>query len=259
MARGISAYFGINLKNNFERPYFSTSVEEFWRRWHITLSTWFRDYLFYPLQRTACFKNLGKKLKNKGYKKAAKAIPAILALLVVWLTTGLWHGANLTYVAWGLYYGMFMVFGVIWNTYRKKGTKKEPSGIKGNILTVLKIAKTFFIVCVGYILFNSATLSDAFGMLANMFDLTRLIVPSEIFYAGVRFYKEVGAALYFTITVVCTLILIAYDLLEEREISVSGWLQKQNKVVKYCLSAITVLILLFLMGRSSGDFTYMQF
>ena len=128
MARGISAYFGINLKNNFERPYFSTSVEEFWRRWHITLSTWFRDYLFYPLQRTTCFKNLGKKLKNKGYKKAAKAIPAILALLVVWLTTGLWHGANLTYVAWGLYYGMFMVFGVLWNTYRKKGTKKRAFG-----------------------------------------------------------------------------------------------------------------------------------
>jgi len=258
MARGMSAFFGIELKNNFERPYFSLSVEEFWRRWHITLSTWFRDYLFYPLQRTNALKKLTKQLKNKGHKNASKAIPSMIALLVVWLTTGLWHGANLTYIAWGLYYGIFMMSGVFINVYYKRPKKASLENTK-KTTALLKMLRTFLIVCIGYILFNAHSLHDAINMLINLFNLPHFIDFSEILSVGISFYKKVGAMIYFTVAVVSTLLLIIYDILEANGISVSAWLKKQNKCIKYIVSAFSVIFLLFMMSRSSGDFTYMQF
>lgn len=259
MARGISAYFGVDIKKNFERPYFATSVEEFWRRWHITLSTWFRDYLFYPLQRTNALKKLNKNLKNKGFKKAAKALPAIISLFVVWLTTGLWHGANLTYIAWGLYYGLFMILSVLLNTYRKKSQPKDSTKPISKIKVALNMLKTFLIVCIGYILFNAPTIQDAANMLMNLFDFSQFIEPTQIYIVGVSFYKNVGSVVYFTVTVVSTLILITNDVLEAKGCNIAVWLNKRSKLFKYILSILFVLLLLFMMSRSSGDFTYMQF
>lgn len=250
MVRGMSSYFGIELKNNFERPYFATSVEDFWRKWHITLSSWFRDYLFYPLQRASWLRKIGQRLKEKGHKKAARAIPTVIATLIVWITTGLWHGANMTFIIWGLYYGAFMTIGVSKNVFLKK---------KHAVNKFLRILSTFFVVCIGYIIFNSANLSDAWRMIVNMLDFTQLIQVSKILQVGVSFYKQVGAIVYFAITILSTCILFLHDILEECGIDILTWIKRRNIVIKYILSVLTVMLLLFMMNRSSGDFTYMQF
>lgn len=261
MAHGVSSYFGITLQTNFNRPYFSTSVEEFWRKWHISLSSWFRDYLFYPLQRSALAKKIGSSLKNAGHKKAARAIPAVLSVLIVWLTTGLWHGANLTYLAWGLYYGLFMMYGILRDTFGKK-RKKAHTKIAGPLektLYGLKIARTFLIVCIGYILFNSPTITDAFIMLQNLVNIPKFLDISAILATGISFYKRLGGMLFFAVMVISTLILILYDVLEERGCNIAVKLQKMPTVLKYILSVVWILLLLFMMNRSSGDFSYMQF
>ncbi len=254
MARGISSYFGIKLKNNFERPYFAASVEEFWRKWHITLSLWFRDYLFYPLLRSKGFTGLGRILKKKGFKKASKAIPTIIALVIVWLTTGLWHGASLTFVMWGLYYGFFMILGVLRDTLVKKRSKQD-----GRFLHLSKVLLTFMIVCLGYILFNSASLESAVSMYRNLFDIKHFAEIGRIYSLGVCFYKRVGGMIYFIVTVASVLVMSLYDLAMELGYDTLNWIRKRHWIVKYVFSVGATFLLLFMMNRSAGDFTYMRF
>lgn len=251
MARGVSRYFGIELKDNFRHPYFANSVEDFWRRWHITLTSWFKDYLFYPILRSECMASLGKKLRGGGYKKAYRIVPASIALFVVWIFTGLWHGARGTYILWGLYYGLLMIAanaaGVIWKRRRKKSA--------GSILI------TFLIVCFGYIIFNSPNIPAAFGMIRNLFTGPVLSLGS-LADVGIQFYKQVGGEIYFGITVLSLLLFVAAEFLSytgKTGKNINRWMASRPAVIKYAGSALIVFFLLLMMNRTSGDFTYMQF
>lgn len=99
---GVSRMFGIHVTNNFERPFFSKSVAEYWRRWHITLGTWFKDYIFYPLSIAKWVINLGKWIRKHINDSLGKKVPIYVAMFLVWFTTGLWHGAEWRYIVWGL-------------------------------------------------------------------------------------------------------------------------------------------------------------
>mgnify|MGYP001302597434 FL=1 len=104
MAIGLGRMFGFHFLENFNYPYISRTVSEFWQRWHISLSSWFRDYLFYPVSRKAV--PLGQKARKRWGKTVGRLVPSVIALSVVWLSTGIWHGASWTYILWGVYYGI---------------------------------------------------------------------------------------------------------------------------------------------------------
>ncbi len=99
---GIAQTFGIEIKENFRCPYFSTSLREYWRRWHISMCTWFKDYVFYPISASSIMQKLYKKAKKRVGAKAGKRLPIHLSSFVVWLATGIWHGASWNFVVWGL-------------------------------------------------------------------------------------------------------------------------------------------------------------
>ena len=149
MAIGMGRMFGFHFLENFDYPYISTSITEFWRRWHISLGTWFRDYLYIPLGGSHC---------SKGRN--------ILNLFVVWALTGIWHGANLTFLVWGLMYFLLLAF-------------EKTTGIvhqNGKIIRVIKWLYTLFFVIIGWIIFRADSLQDAFiylksvlGLNGNMF------------------------------------------------------------------------------------------
>lgn len=141
MAIGLGKMFGFDIKKNFNYPYQSTSVTDFWRRWHISLGTWFREYVYIPLG--------GNKVK---------IINHIRNILIVWILTGLWHGASWNFIVWGFYYGIILIFEKF---VLNKLLKKVPF-IVGNIYTM-------FLVIIGWILFFSDTLKDAFKYLSAMF------------------------------------------------------------------------------------------
>ena len=109
MMCGLCQILGISLAENFERPYFSKSISEYWRRWHITLGAWFKNYVYYPVGFSRFAIAVGKKGQKKLGEKFAKDMPATIALIVVWFTTGLWHGANWGYIIWGLLNGVFII------------------------------------------------------------------------------------------------------------------------------------------------------
>ena len=151
IAIGISQVFGYKLMDNFNRPYTALSVAEFWRRWHISLSTWLRDYLYIPLG-------------------GNRVIPARLYinLMVVFLVCGIWHGAGWTYVAWGLVHGFYLVFGLITRGPRAKisqavGLHRIPLIHKG-----IQVTTTFALVTIAWIFFRANSLSDAVYILSHM-------------------------------------------------------------------------------------------
>jgi D-alanyl-lipoteichoic acid acyltransferase DltB (MBOAT superfamily) len=148
IAIGVAKLFGINLMMNFNLPYLSKSVTEFWGRWHISLSTWFKDYLYIPLGG-----NRVGKLRN------------IFNIFIVFVISGLWHGANYTFIIWGAIHGLVLVVEkLIYKKYKLKTVKQSFS-----IANVFKTILTFFIVTVAWIFFKANNLTDAVHIAANFF------------------------------------------------------------------------------------------
>jgi len=141
MAIGLGAMFGFHYPENFNEPYTAATIRDFWRRWHISLSTWFRDYLYIPL----------------GGSRRGKA-RHVANLLLVFIVTGIWHGAGGTFLAWGLYYGVLSALGVLLDV---RPSQRLP--VRG-----LQHLATLLLVLVGWVLFGADSLSSAAAYLRNM-------------------------------------------------------------------------------------------
>lgn len=150
MAIGLGLCFGFHFKENFNYPYISASIQEFWRRWHISLSTWFREYLYIPL-------GGNRKGKAKTYWNK----------LIVFFCTGLWHGANWTFIVWGLWHGFFIVAE---DAVKKLfGLEKHGRDGQNPACAVLKHLYTLLVVLVGFVIFRADNMGQAFSMIGAMF------------------------------------------------------------------------------------------
>lgn len=150
MAIGLGKMFGFDFLENFDYPYISGSVKEFWRRWHMSLSTWFRDYLYIPL---------GGSRKGFGADNKYVGLRTYLNLVIVFACTGFWHGASWTFLIWGLYHGFFLV---LERAFLGRWLDKLPKAV-GVIYTLL-------VVLFGWVLFRADTLADALAFAGIMFD-----------------------------------------------------------------------------------------
>jgi len=157
MAIGLALMAGFKLPENFYSPYLSQSITEFWRRWHITLSFWFRDYIFLPLAYST-----SRKLPKEQYNgiRADKVI-YFIAISVTFLLCGFWHGAAWTFIAWGIYQGVFLICDRIFLLRFLKKMRKAPA-------TLI----TFFLLTIGWVIFRSASLHMAAIFLAKMFSFS---------------------------------------------------------------------------------------
>ena len=169
MAIGMGRMFGFTFFENFNYPYISKSVTEFWRRWHISLGTFFRDYVYIPLGG-----NRVSKWKN------------IRNILVVWLLTGFWHGASWNFMAWGIYYGLLLL-----------AEKLLLKDIKAKLPGVLNHAVTMLLVLIGWVLFYYESLGDGLNHLGIMFGLggAPLIDPTTVYYFKHNLVYLIAAAL----------------------------------------------------------------
>ena len=162
---GIAYLFGVELSPNFRQPFFSKSVGEFWRRWHISLGTWFKEYVFYPVSLSKPFMLLSKVCTAKMNKYWASIVPTGCALMVVWLGTGFWHGADIKYVVYGLYYFLIMLLGMFFEPLFAKISAKLKIDRKSHICTGFAIFRTIVLVCIGMMLFRANTITDFGAML----------------------------------------------------------------------------------------------
>ncbi len=166
---GSAQIFDINLPENFRQPFFSKNISEFWSRWHITLGTWFKDYIFYPVSLSKPIKKLTSFNKKNFGNHVAALIMGGIALFAVWSLNGLWHGAGYTFLVFGYYHFLLILLGNIFGPLIIKLCKKLKINRQNIFYKLLQIIKTSLLVFIGELIFRAPNLTVAFGMLKKIF------------------------------------------------------------------------------------------
>ena len=230
IAIGTARLFGIELIKNFNFPYFSRNIAEFWRRWHISLSTWFRDYLYIPLG--------GSKVNT---------LIKIRNTFIIFLVSGFWHGANWTFIIWGLLHAFFILPSILLHTNRNNliivaHGKKLPS-----INEIISIIFTFLLVTLAWIFFRSDNLSHAFNFIRNIFSTSLFSYPLEI---------------YNTLIIYIILIIPIFICIEwigrENNYAIQKIGLKSKRFIRWIFYFLIVISILFL-NRYNNSFIYFQF
>jgi len=221
IAIGTSKLFGFELMSNFKFPYFSRNIGEFWRRWHISLSTWFRDYLYIPLGGS-----------QEGKWKSIRNI------FIIFLVSGFWHGSNWTFIFWGLFHSILFLPSFIFNTNRKyTSTIIAENTFFPSPKEFIQVGITFILVTIGWVFFRSETIGDSFTFLKQMvveFDIN-LIWKRGVLY-------------------IITIVLLEYLIRHNERID------NFNTTVSHLISIIIIsVIIYFSFINSTSDFIYFQF
>ena len=221
MAIGLGKMFGFDFLENFDYPYISKSITEFWRRWHMSLGTWFRDYVYFPLG--------GSRVKSK--------VRLVFNLFVVWSLTGIWHGANWTFLCWGLMYFVLLVIEKLTGWEKKYPDK----------MIVLRRIYTLFFVLMGWVLFRADSITDAWAYICTMLGNGTLINDSTIYYAMNYF-------VYFLIA-----ILVSTPIFKNFSLKIKG-----TNPVAYVVSSVGLLALLvvsvsYIVKGAYNPFIYFNF
>ncbi len=241
IAIGCARVMGIRLMQNFDVPYTARSIKEFWNRWHISLSTWFRDYLYFPLGGSRCAK--WRHLMN---------------LMIVFLVSGLWHGAAWTFVIWGFLHGAYQVVGILTKNARENLCKKLGINRETKAYHAWQTACTFVLVTFAWIFFRANSMADLGILMTKLF--TAWSVPLTDVFAGMGLNLR-GAA----ISVLSVIVLIYLDrLVKHDEVPEADGSLKSTTAVDRGKAivltwAIAVAWLALLAGDGASSFIYFQF
>jgi D-alanyl-lipoteichoic acid acyltransferase DltB (MBOAT superfamily) len=229
IAIGTSRLFGFNLMKNFAYPYFSRNIAEFWRRWHISLTTWFKDYVYIPL----------------GGNRRGIAV-GIRNTFLIFLLSGFWHGANWTFVVWGLYHALlFLPLFLL----RKKNTEKHfaPPRIIVTLKTVFSVLLTFILVVIGWVLFRADTITAGFSYLRQMFSFSVLTIPV--------INRQQARAVVYSLFSIFVLVIMEW-INRNREYGLKKI--SSRKILSWCICMFIALTIVE-MGGSRQEFIYFQF
>lgn len=166
---GAAKIFGIHLPENFKQPFFAKNATDFWHRWHMTLSRYLRDYVFYPISLSRIMMRLSKFLKKHNCKWLAKVTGPFIALFVVWLCNGLWHGANILFILYGMYYFMLMIIEILLEKPWKLFLNYFKLTDRSNIIIIFRFIKLLIIVCYGEMMCRVSGFSELIVMTKSIF------------------------------------------------------------------------------------------
>lgn len=238
IAIGCARLFGFDLMKNFDYPHLARSIPEFWRRWHISLTTWFRDYVYFPLGGSRC--SQGRAVRN---------------VLLVWAVSGLWHGANWTFVCWGLYHGILLAI------YNVLGINTKYQHIVAygkwlpSVKEVVQVTSTFLLVAIGLVIFRAETLTDAIGYLGGM-------CSSSLFDMAASLEFLQGQMLQLYILIPGILLLFTSEWFSRQRVYplqfAPGGFVSRHAVVRYSIY-VCLLIMIFGLSMSKTEFIYFRF
>ena len=244
IAIGAAQVMGFRLMENFKRPYFSKSISEFWGRWHISLSTWFRDYLYIPL-------GGNRVVKWRWYYN----------LFIVFLVSGLWHGANWTFIVWGALHGFYLIFAEMTKKQRNSlvdrlGFTKWPT-----LYNLLQVSTTFALVCLAWVFFRANSIGDAWYITTHMFSgFVESIMKVGFNVDGFR-YKWLLLEQPIIEIIVSFGFIISMELIHyiQRQRSVRKIVSQFPFIYRWSLYSFFIFVLLFFGKFTSSEFIYFQF
>ena len=255
---GIAETFGIEMAVNFERPYFARSIAEFWRRWHITLGAWMRDYVFYPLSLSKAFAKLGKKTKKVFGTYIGKMLPTFLASFISFMLVGIWHGSSWKYIAYGLWNSVIITGSILLDPVYKKVIEKLKINTDAFSWKLFQIVRTFFLVSIGRIFSRADSLRDSLAMLKRMFSEFN----PWIFTNGT--VLKLGAnGKQLLLIAVMLLVLLVVGIMQENGMKLRQKLDEQNILFRWIVIIAAVCFVMIYgaygSGFSASDFVYQQF
>ena len=250
---GICEIFGITMAENFRRPYFSKSVAEFWRRWHITLGAWFREYMFYPISMSKSANKLGKYSRKILGTKFGNLFPSYVALIAVWFCTGLWHGANWTYVVWALINVFFILTSMQFEDFYALCRKKAKINDNSTLWKLFQITRTFLLVCFMRIFSRANNIQDSIGMYKKIFNSFSL---KELF--SLNTYK-IGIETYdMLIILIFTFIMLLASILQ-RKGNVRKIIGSTPIYIRWIVYICGIFSVILFATTSGGGFLYAVF
>jgi D-alanyl-lipoteichoic acid acyltransferase DltB (MBOAT superfamily) len=239
IARGCAKCMGYDLMLNFDRPYRSTSIGEFWRRWHISLSTWFRDYVYISL----------------GGNRVSK-YQWYFNILVVFLLSGIWHGSNWTFVIWGLLHGLYLVFESMFY-------QQFPQWRDCNLKSVVLLQRfiVFALVVFAWVFFRAKDVSQAFYILQNFFvgipAQVRQLISNEHFSRLQLLYLNQGKVEFVTALVFIAVMIAIHSL--QKNLSFDDWILKKSFYPRWSLYYAMVIVFVYFGVFNRSEFIYFQF
>ena len=255
---GISEMFGIKLRKNFNHPYFSKNMPEFWRRWHISLQEWFKDYVYFPVSTSAFIKKVKKYYKNKGQKRNEELFASCFPVLVVWLITGIWHGAAWTFVIWGLFHAALLIGSRVFEPVFNWINKTLHINTENFIWQLWQISRTFLLCCIGRIFFRANSVSHAFKLIGKMVsDFSVSSLWNFKLIASTGFDKN-----HVIVSAIAILVLLIVDIMQEKW-KIRDLLAKQNIVIRWLIIYIALFAVIIFgiygPGYDASSFIYEQF
>lgn len=260
ISRGVAQMFGIDMAENFRRPYFSKSISEYWRRWHITLGAWLKDYLFYPIAMSGAFLKLGRKCKARFGNHVGKSLPAGIATFITFVVIGIWHGANWKYVAFGVFNGGVIFFSNLMEPTFRIWMERLKIRSERLWFRCFQMLRTFLIVLIGYYFDIAPNFTAAMRM---MYRSVTDVSLSD--FRNQKVIDAIGLELGDYILLLAGMLFL---------FGVSLYQEKKQCVIREKIAACAtpvrwsimivgaILILLFGMygpGTSAAEFVYMQF
>lgn len=266
MVSGVARMFGIEMAPNFRQPYFAINLGDFWRRWHISLGAWMKDYVFYPFALTKSMQNLSKKfmaLNNKTLgKHLARTVPAGLGNILVFLFVGIWHGPEMHFVVWGLYNGLVIALSDFFKPFFEKINTLLHIPTKSFGFKVFQIVRTFIIVNIGWYFDRIVDVKEAFSYLARSFTnfgpVSQIMSKDYIkaIYGNVRHIDS-----EFTLVFTAGIIVFITSIIKERKIDLYESIQKKNIVIRWSAYYIMMILLILSLSYAPGIpvFMYAQY
>ncbi len=227
---GSGQIFGVALPENFRQPFLSRTIGKFWTRWHITLGTWFKDYIFYPLTMSKPLTRLTVKARKKLGNHFGPLISAGIALFAVWFSNGLWHGAGWNYLFFGLYHFVWILFENITEPYVIRFTEKHSIDRESHLYRGMQIARTILLVNIGELFFRAEGLKAGFAMFRIM--VTEFTLKS--FFDGTILKLGMDAQ-DFLIVLVALVLVLSIHLLWERGVDLRQKLAEQKCVIRWAV------------------------
>lgn len=254
---GLSQCLGLKLEKNFNHPFFSKTAAEFWRRWHITLGTWFKDYILMPLMISPRLIGASKKLRERFGSRVGKAFMNVVPLTAVWLLTGIWHGTSWNYVVWGIYWGSMMIFSTVFAPEIKKITKFLRINTETASWKVFQMLRTSMLYVVSRTLTSLSTVNQFFHVCRQVL----FNFHPEGFFDGSLYTLGLDRP-NFLLALVCLFVLWCVSMLQERG-SVREGIERSNIVFRWAIYYIGIFAILIFgiygPGYDASSFVYMKF
>lgn len=259
VVNGVSHMLGIELPENFNCPFFSKTVQEYWRRWHITLGAWLRDYILYPVLKSAPLIKIGDWAKAKFGKKNGKKVPTYIALFILWFAVGYWHGGLWNYVIGsGILHFIYIVLGMIFEPVSKKIRPKI--GADKLYFRIFQSVRTFILMLTGFVFFRSATVMDAVDMYAAIFRKGGAALNWENFSST---GMDLANLIVLAVSVLLVLAVDAYKYVpseDDKPKSAIAFLRSKGIVILWAAFMVLVVATLIFgrygLGYDSGSFIY---